>query len=116
MIETNFHVPITATCSAAASTLAILIYLLVIVNIYAESELQQNEESDCYSELLYLEAVTYRVNVDGTTLVLNMSKYAKDKFQSCMNSISVNNMPSISEAIDNWRGVSAVIMAIPAGE
>ena len=111
MLETNFHISVSATFWAAASSLAILIYLLVIVNICPTLYLQQNEESDCNSQLLNLRDITIRLKLS----VLNVS-FACEAFQSCMDSITVNSTPSISEAIDNWRGVSAVAMAIPTGK
>lgn len=111
MIMTEFHIPPSATSSAAASTLAIFVYLVIIVNIYPEDALRQSYVSKCYAQFLSLQAMETRQGPPAG----NISSAARQSFDACMAGVPAESLPSVSEAVDHWRGVSAVVMAIPTG-
>jgi hypothetical protein len=113
MVSTDFQVSLSATSLAAISNLSILIYLVIIVNIYPEDDLHQTYIGRCYAKLLTTQASEARQNQGP--LAPNVSDATKRLFEKCIDSIPADNLPSVSEAIDHWRGVSAVVMAVPTG-
>ena len=89
-----------------------MIYLVTIVNIYPESDLHQNYILTCYTQFLQLQVLQNASKEVVFALVEDVSEQAREMFQSCVDGIPTDSLPSVSEAVDHWRGVSAVLMAV----
>ena len=105
MVSASFAIPESALIMSAASTLVISVYLLVIVNVFPKDAWNQKFVSNCNNEHLYFQMIMSVAEATAT-------------FRTCMELIpnAPDTLPSISEAVDYWRGVSAVFLAVPSGE
>jgi hypothetical protein len=114
MIGSNLNSTTLAMMSAALSSSIILVCLLVLVNIFPQDILRERYNDSCYNNVDYTRV--FRHGANGSVIFEDrVSKEAWQTLLKCIHDAPDEIFPSISEAIDYWRGISAVTMAIPAG-
>lgn len=116
MTGNQSYAPVSATLSATVSTLTIFVYFVIMVSIYPENTLRQYDIREC-SEIAFQffakqQAILHQ---NQSTYPRNTSDMTEKLIVACSENIPVENLPSVSKAIDYWRGISAVSMAIPSG-
>jgi hypothetical protein len=115
MIVQDFNLPATALVFAALSTSVILVYLLTIINVNPQSVLQEAYVDTCKAHLNPRKIVPE--SGSGPTVYIDtVSDQMWQAYLACVEAMPDKITPSLSEAIDMWRGLSNVVMAIPSGE
>ncbi len=115
MTVPEFNLPSSALAFAALSTSVILVYLLIICHVNPQKIMQETYITDCKAQLNPRMIVPESYN--GPTVYLDVVSDQKwQAYLACVEAMPEKIAPSISEAIDLWRGLSNTILALPSGE
>jgi hypothetical protein len=116
MTEPNFNLPITALVFAAFSTTVILVYSLIIINVYPQSMLQDEYVDTCKAVYLNPRKIVPESGNGPTVYIDIVSDQTWQAYLACVEAMPDKISPSLSEAIEVWRGLSSLVMALPSGE
>jgi hypothetical protein len=115
MTVPEFNFPATALVFAALSTSVIMVYLLIIININPQNLLRNAYVATCKTQLNPRKIVPESGN--GPTVYIDVvSDQIWQAYLACVEAMPDKITPSISEAIDVWRGLSNVVMSLPSGK
>ena len=115
MTVPGFKLLETVLAFAALSTSVILVYLLIIMNVNPQSMLQEAYVDHCKTNLNPRKIVP-ESGTGPTVYIDTVSDQIWQAYLACVGAMPDQIILSLSEAIELWRGLSNVIMALPSGE